>query len=120
MTSDERHAVFSALIDREDVDPDALAVALDDPAGRALLVDFVRLRVELQHEDGGAADADSNRALPPGRSHVRMWRLVATLLLPLAIGLASGWWIGDRSRQERPPTPTQVVSFTPGVDWNKQ
>lgn len=117
MTSDERHAVLSALIDREDVDPDALAVALNDEAGRALLIDFVRLRVELQGEDARATEAQPNRALPTRRSHTRRWRLVATLLLPLGAGVASGWWIGEWSRQERPPVPDRVMSFTPGVDW---
>jgi hypothetical protein len=120
MTADERHAVLSALIDREDVDPDALAVALEEPAGRALLVDFVRLRGELQREDAPAAEGQPSHALPVSRSHARMWRLVATLLLPLGIGVASGWWIGDWSRHERPPVPDRVLSFTRGVDWNKQ
>ena len=98
MTSDERHTVLSALIDREDVDPDALAVALNDEVGRALLIDFLRLRVELQREEACATEAQPNRALPTRRSHAR-WRLVATLLLPLGVGVAGGWWIGEWSRQ---------------------
>jgi hypothetical protein len=120
MTFDENHAVLSALIDREPVDPDALATALEDAAGRAILVDFVRLRVELQREDSSVA---SDTAPPPNstrRSRFGSWRLAAAVLLPLAIGMASGWWIGDWSRQQRPPTPNRVVSFTPGVDWNRK
>jgi hypothetical protein len=120
MTFDERHSVLSALIDREPVDPDLLAAALEDASGRALLVDFVRLRAELQREDvttrGGATRAFTlNRP-----SRLRSWRLAAAVLLPLGIGMASGCWIGDWSRQQRPPTPSRVVSFTPGVDWSRQ
>jgi hypothetical protein len=117
MTFDEQHAVLSALIDREAVDPDALAIALDDPAGRAMLVDFIRLRLQVQHEDAGSGNAETRRATTARRSHLRLWRLAATMLLPLAVGVASGWWIGDWSRQEQPPVPSRVVSFTPGVDW---
>jgi hypothetical protein len=119
MTFDERYTVLSALIDREAIDPDALAAALDEPAARAMLVDFARLRRELLHDDA-ADDVRTNRELAPRRLPLRWWRLAAAVLLPLAMGVASGWWIGDWSRQERPPTPSRVVSFTPGVDWNKQ
>jgi hypothetical protein len=120
MTFDEKHTVLSALIDREDIDPDALATALDDPAGRAMLVDFVRLRVELQREDAASPSVATSRANTRRVSRPRSWRLAAAVLLPLGIGIASGWWIGDWSRQERPPVPNRVVSFTPGVDWKNQ
>jgi hypothetical protein len=117
MTSDERHTVLSALIDREVVDPDALAAALDDPAGRATLVDFVRLRLELQREDAGSDNLDTGSAATARRSHRRMWRLAAAVLLPLAIGAAGGaWWTGRRDAM--PPEPTRIIQFRPGVDWH--
>jgi hypothetical protein len=117
MTFDERHAVLSALMDREAIDPDALAVVLDDVAGRKMLVDFVRLRTELQREDAGVEDIQPRSEAPRRLSRLRKWRFVAAVLLPLAIGVAGGWWLGDWSRHERPPVPDRVVSFTPGVDW---
>ena len=54
MTTDsmDARAVLSALMDRERVDPDELALVLEDQDARHLLVDFVRLRVAI------AADAD--------------------------------------------------------------
>jgi hypothetical protein len=117
MTFDERHTMLSALIDREAVDPDVLAAALDDPAGRAMLVDFVRLRLELQREDADTDDLEARRLEAAPRSSFRVRRLAAAVLLPLAIGLASGWWLADRSAEVKPPTPSRVLSFTPGVDW---
>ena len=39
--------LLSALINREPVNPDALAVALDDPEARRALVGFARVRAEL-------------------------------------------------------------------------
>lgn len=117
MTIDERHVVLSALVDREPVDPEALATALEDPAGRRALVDFIRLRVELQRADAGAGEVGARPPDATRHSGPLKWRLAAAVLLPLAIGVASGWWICDWSRQERPPTPDRVVSFTPGVDW---
>lgn len=120
MTFDEERAVLSALIDREPVDPDALADAIEDTDGRAMLVDFVRLRLELQREDATLPTTARAGARPKRLSRLRSWRLAAAVLLPLGIGVASGWWLGERSRQEHPPTPDRVVSFTPGVDWNKK
>ena len=115
MTTEERFSLLSALIDREDVDPDALALALDDPAGRAQLVDFVRLRVRVHDElmDPPAATP----ALGRRHSSPRMWTVRAALvLLPLALGAAGGaWWV--ERRESQPPTPTRVVQFVPGVDW---
>ena len=115
MTTDDRFSLLSALIDREDVDPDALALALDDPAGRAQLVDFVRLRVRVHDElmDPPAAAP----ALGRRHSSPRMWTVRAALvLLPLALGAAGGaWWV--ERRESQPPTPTRVVQFVPGVDW---
>jgi hypothetical protein len=62
MTIDEQHVVLSALVDREPVDPEALATALEDPAGRRALVDFIRLRVELQRDDAGAGEVGGTPA----------------------------------------------------------
>ena len=50
MTTEDRYAVLSALIDREPVDPDAVATALQEPDGRRLLVEFARLRAAVAGE----------------------------------------------------------------------
>ena len=113
MTTEERFEVLSALLDREAVDPDALARALDDPAGRAQLVDFARLRARVQLEFS-VGDPIPSRSRP---SSARRWLArVALVLLPLSLGLVGGaWWVEQRDM--RPPTPDRVVRLVPGVDW---
>jgi hypothetical protein len=105
--------VLSALLDRESVDPDALARALDDPAGRAQLVDFARLRARVQQE----FSVDDAVLATSRRSTARRWLArAAMVLLPLSLGLFGGaWWV--EQREMRPPTPDRVVHFVPGVDW---
>lgn len=115
MTTDQRFAVLSALIDREPVDPDALAAALEDPAGRAELVDFVHLRVRVA--EAVALDEPVAPVRPKPASPMKVWLARAALvLLPLVFGAAAGAWFIER-RESRPPTPTRVVQFVPGVDW---
>jgi hypothetical protein len=113
MMTDERYDVLSALLDREAVDPEMLARALDDPAGRAQLVDFARLRAQVQQEFA----ADDTVTSPSRQSTARRWLARAALvLLPLSLGLFGGaWWV--EQREMRPPTPDRVVQFVPGVDW---
>jgi hypothetical protein len=112
--SEERYAVLSALIDREPVNAEELEAALDDAEGRQVLVDLVRLRTLV------AAEQDVERARPAatpvGRRSSRGWRLVAAALLPLVLGLSGGYWWRVRA-ESRPPMPTRVVQFVPGVDW---
>jgi hypothetical protein len=116
MTTDERFAVLSALLDREPVDADLLAVALDDPAGRVQLVDFLRLRA-LVADEFAVADGVAGPARALRRSRVKTWiARVALALLPLSLGAAAGAWFVER-RESRPPTPTRIVQFVPGVDW---
>jgi hypothetical protein len=113
MTSDKRFEVLSALIDREPLDPDQLRVALDDPAGRAQLVDFVRLRSYVQQEfpaDDHAAPVP--RQMPARRRLTR----AALVLLTLSAGFVGGaWW--SEQRDQRPPRPDKVIQFVAGVDW---
>jgi hypothetical protein len=114
MTTDERFEVLSALLDREPVDPGQLRVAIDDPEGRAALVDFVRLRAQTQRSFD-VEDADGTPAASRSQSGTWLAR-AAALLVTLGLGAAGGaWWVEHRER--RPPAPTQVVQFVPGVDW---
>jgi hypothetical protein len=113
----DAHAVLSALIDRETVDADELARVLEEPAARALLVDFVRLRQAINADDLAAEPLFAPRPAAP--TPRRLLRPLAAALLVAGAGLG-GLWLGERRDQERPPTPSRVVSFTPGVDWNQQ
>lgn len=116
MTTDERFAVLSALIDREPVDPDALAVALDDPVGRAELVDFVRLRARVADQVAIEPPVAAPRIRRP-RLPAKTWIARAALvLLTLGFGAAGGAWYVEQ-RESRPPAATRVVQFVPGVDW---
>ena len=113
MTTDQRFAVLSALIDREPVDPGQLAIALEDPAGRQALVDFVRLRGRL--DDELADDEPVVRPHAPSRAKAWLAR-AAMVLLSLTAGTAAGaWWV--EWRESRPPEPDRIVRFVPGVDW---
>jgi hypothetical protein len=117
MTTDERYAVLSALIDREPVDPDQLAAALDDRAGRQVLVDFVCLRAKVAREHDADEEGPRGHVAPASRMRAtRFLQLAAAILLPLALGLGGGYWWRLRE-QGRPPTPTRVLQFVPGVDW---
>jgi uncharacterized membrane protein YcjF (UPF0283 family) len=108
--TDERD-VLSALMDRERVDPVVLARVLDDPASRALLVDFARLRHAL------AAEPESEPALTsplPHRSRYGRTALrAAAVLLMLAVGTAGGAWLQKYRSQERPPQPDRIVTLEP-------
>ena len=112
--SDERYMVLSALMDREPVDPDALSATINTAEGRAALVDLVRLRTLV------AAELDSEPAIQAQRSSAVIgsgaWRWVAAALIPFAVGLGGGYWWRVRA-ESRPPTPTRIVQFVPGVDW---
>jgi hypothetical protein len=112
--TDERFVVLSALIDREPVEPDEVAAALESDEGRAQLVAFVRLRARVAAEYGDSEPAASPRRT---RSPARLWLArAAIVLLPLAAGSAITAWLIER-QESRPPTPTRVVQFVPGVDW---
>jgi hypothetical protein len=109
--SDERE-VLSALIDREAVDADVLARVLEEPANRALLVEFVRLRERIQMDDSESRDLELSRRTKHSRP--RSWlRAVAALVL-LGLGVAGGAGLERYASRERPPEPTRVVRLEPG------
>lgn len=124
MRTDEQFAVVSALLDREPVDPDALASVLEDPEGRTRLVDFVRLRVMAARELALDGEQEGRTSVRPVDGRVRapsmtgrLLRRAAAVLLPLA--LVAGYAVWQEGRPE-PPMPDRVVEFTPGVDWRLQ
>lgn len=115
----EAREVLSALIDGEAVDADAVAEALEAPANRALLVDFIRVRDTVQREDGTAPTwrPDPVAALATTRAGApRVWLRVAAVLALLAAGAAGGTWVQSVLTQERPPEPTRIVQLEL-VEW---
>ena len=119
MTTDDRFAVLSALLDREPVDPDAVAAALEEQGGRAQLVAFVRLRaVTRESLDIESAEAPVRGAMRVQSSGTLM-RRAAAVLLPVVLALG-GAVLYERWDDNRPPAPDRVVEFTPGVDWKPE
>jgi hypothetical protein len=104
----DTHAVISAFLDDEAFEPVALAEALSDPAGRALLIDLLALRRIVQPEESSASVALLS---PPRRFSVRSLLAAAAML----ITLAGGYLIGERhgaGDTTDPPAPSQVVHET--------
>lgn len=118
MKTTDSNKLLSALIDREPVDPEALARVLEDPEARALLVDFVRLRASLQ-DDVREHPAEKSAPMRPAPSRRlrRTWMRVAAAFVLVAALATGGAWIRVRLVDDRPPTPARVVEFQPGVDW---
>ena len=98
----------------EAVDPDAIAVALEAPANRALLVDFLRLRLSVQADKGAEPEWRSARtatleATRAGRG--RGWARAAAVFALLTAGALGGTWVEKIVTRERPPEPTRVVQL---------
>ena len=114
--------ILSALLDGEPVDADRVAMALEDPAARAALVHFVRLREAVRNDPiplPASLSAVQPHALSLGRFR---WPAVAAALLVMFL---AGWfaprpWNGHAPQgADVPPTPTRVEKFVPGVDWHQ-
>src|SRR5687767_4455327 len=104
------HEVISAFLDDEPFDPEALAEALRDPAGRALLIDSIVLRRIVQPND----PVPAIRRPPAPRS---AWRTAAAAAA-LLFALGGGYLVGERRAStwssEAPP-PTRIVQAVPFV-----
>ena len=98
--------LIAAFVDGERVDPDALKLALCDPAGRDYLVDLVALRQVVQASE----PASVARARP--RSSRLRWAAAAAA----AIALAGTVYVTS-SQSDRPPAPDRVVKLDRGLDW---
>jgi negative regulator of sigma E activity len=113
MTTDHAE-LFSALMDREPVDPDALARALDDAGARRALVAFVSLRQTLQTPAPGESEWVARRDVHLAGSlrRLRPWSLAAAAaLLAGAVGVGM---VAERARtRDEPPEPARVVQFEP-------
>lgn len=110
MTTDHAE-LFSALMDREPVDPTALARALEDADARRALVEFATVRQALHAPVPGESEwlarQPQRRPSTPRRDR---WRLVAAAAV-LVAGLGAGI-VAERYRaQQRPPEPTRIVQL---------
>ena len=114
--------VFSALLDGEAVDADRLAAALDDPAARGALIDFVRLRAAVRTGDD---PLPASLKSPLGRrTRVRLLRWPAAAAVVVLVFLAGllaprPWNQTAPPSSELPPEPARIEKFVPGVDWRE-
>jgi negative regulator of sigma E activity len=112
MTTDHAE-LFSALMDREAVGPDALARALDDPDARRSLVAFVTLRQALHAPAPGESEWLARPArFAASRRRVRTWPLAAAAAL-LAAAVGAGMATERARMRDEPPQPARVVQFDP-------
>jgi hypothetical protein len=104
------HEVISAFLDDEPFEPQALADALADPAGRDLLIDFVLLRHVAQPEES----AGLVTSMPAVRSKKPLYLAAAAAVV---VALLGGYQLGQRQSATddslRPPAATRVVQSEP-------
>jgi hypothetical protein len=101
----DAYEVISAFLDDEPFDPAQLADALSDPAGRALLLDFLALRHVVQpshlvQPTGHQPLASVERQ--PRRASLKAFAAAAAVF----VALAGGYFVGQRERvspSEAPP-----------------
>lgn len=100
----DQHEVISAFIDDEPFDPQELANALSEPAGRALLIDLVALRHIVQPDDVALSGAVTSATS-------RRFRAVG-VAAALVLALGGGYLIGQSRSGAIPadaPAPTRIV-----------
>ena len=103
------HEVISAFLDDEPFDAQDLARALDDPAGRTLLIDSLMLRKIVQPTEALPA----TKILVPVRRYG--WRALAAAAM-FVVAVTGGYLLGERrpiASVDGAPQPTQVVQAVP-------
>jgi hypothetical protein len=110
MTDPAVHELLSALLDREPVDPDALAATLERAEARALLIDFVRLRAVV-HAVGATEPMTATRP-PARRTLARPILQLAAAILLIALGVMAGHRLAPGDI-EAPPEPSRIVPLVP-------
>jgi hypothetical protein len=101
--------VISAFLDDEPFEPQALAEALADPAGRELLIDIVLLRHVAQSEESAGVVTPT----PAPRSSRPLYWVAAAAAV---VALLGGYQLGHRQAMDdspRPPAATRVVQSEP-------
>lgn len=103
------HDVISAFLDDQPFELDELADTLNDPAGRAVLIDLIALRRIVQPTDAMPA---ITAARPAWR---RPWRVAAAAAM-LVLALGGGYLAGERraaTTTAEAPAPTRIVEAVP-------
>jgi hypothetical protein len=103
------HEVISAFLDDEPFEPQALAEALGDPAGREVLIDFVVLRHLAQSEESAGVVGPT----PAVRSKRSLYLATAVAVV---VALVGGYQLGRLQPTDdspRPPAATRVVQSEP-------
>ena len=106
-----KHEVISTFLDGEPFEPQALAEAIADPAGRELLIDFVLLRHVAQSEESASVST-----LTPALPSKRLPYLVAAAAAAVVVALLGGYQLGQRQSTDdspRLPAATRVVQSEP-------
>ena len=105
----DRHEVISDFLDNEPFELAALARALDDPDGRAFLLDAVAIRRRLRE------DVDAAPVVPRiDRRARRRWIATGFLAASIVFGAGAAWLLPPLLREQPadvPPTPSRVVTF---------
>jgi len=121
--SDTHTEILSAFCDGEVVDPDVLAEALADSRAREALIDFARLRAAVALTAPLPASLARLHGLP-ARPRVGGWTVVAAAAAMVLLILVSAALLPrtlfTRSTDESPPSPSRVLRFEPGIDWQAQ
>ena len=105
------HDVISAFLDDRPFNPEELADALNDPAGRALLIDLIVLRRIVQPTDPVPAMTVTRAGV---RQPWRTFAAAAVLILALAGGYLAGARRESTTSAEAPP-PTRTVAAVPFI-----
>jgi hypothetical protein len=103
------HEVISAFLDDAPFEPQALAEALADPAGRELLIDFILLRHVAQSDESPGVFTPT----PALRSKKSPFWVAAAAVV---VALLGGYQLGQRMPVDgalRLPAATRVVQSEP-------
>ena len=99
------HQVISAFLDDEPFEPQALADALADPAGRDQLIDFILLRHVAQSEESAGVVTPT-----PARRSERPLYLVAAAAAVVA--LLGGYQLGQWRSTDGSPRPPAMCPLS--------
>jgi hypothetical protein len=124
----EDFEVLSAVLDGDVVDIAGLETALENPQGRRVFVDFVRLRQTAGNDiatprrefyEGVVRDMTVNE--PVRRRGLPFPLAAAAVLVAMLFGsMLDLNFIRRDPGPVVPPEPTRVLRFEPGVDWQPQ
>jgi hypothetical protein len=123
------HDGISAFIDDEPFEPRALADALADPEGRAVLFDLLALRSLVQPASEAVTVPTAAPHIAPRshRSSMRWLAMAAAVLFAIGAGYAAGRRRTDSTsartvvqvERDLPPAPTRVIPLRPAIEWHE-